>query len=70
MFAYIGRVSLIGIFEIDDIFSSLAKKTSNVAFISGSSKQGKARRASVAWNWVTANILSKLISEKTEECVS
>ncbi len=32
--------------------------TANVALRSGSSKQGKARRASVDWNWVVAMVRS------------
>lgn len=51
---------MIGIFEMDDIFSSLAKDTSNVAFISGSSKQGKARRASAGQNCVAATFLERM----------
>jgi hypothetical protein len=30
--------------------------TSNAAFAAGWSMQGKARRASLSWNWVTAMI--------------
>ncbi|MPC09523.1 hypothetical protein E2C01_002136 [Portunus trituberculatus] len=40
-----------------DMSISLARNTSNVAFMAGSSKHGKARRASVGWNCVTASHL-------------
>lgn len=39
-----------GIFEIDVMFLGRAMLIWNLAFKAGSSKHGKARRASVAWN--------------------
>ena len=41
----------------EDMFVSLARWTSKVALSAGSSKRGKAMRAYVAWNCVTATIL-------------
>jgi len=38
--------------------SGTTSDTPNVAFMSGSSKHGKARRASVDWNWVAARVCS------------
>ena len=38
--------------------SETISDTPNVAFRSGSSKHGKARRASVDWNWVAAMVCS------------
>jgi len=48
---------LIGMFEIDDISLVLPKLTSNFALNAGSSKHGKALRASVGSNCVTATYL-------------
>lgn len=45
----IGAPSM-GIFEIDVMFLGRAMLIWNLAFKAGSSKHGKARRASVAWN--------------------
>ena len=42
--------SLIGMLEIEDMFLVLPKLTSNFALIPGSSMQGNALLASVAWN--------------------
>ena len=39
-------------------FESTTSVTPNVALRSGSSKHGKARRASVDWNWVVAMVCS------------
>ena len=36
--------------------SSTTSVTAKVAFSAGSSKHGKARRASVDWNWVVAMV--------------
>jgi hypothetical protein len=41
-------------FEMEDISLSRPRLTSNLAFKAGSSMHGKARRASVGWNWVIA----------------
>ena len=38
--------------------SGTTSVTPNEAFMSGSSKHGKARRASVDWNWVVAMVRS------------
>ncbi len=46
--------SLIGMFDKVDMFCSLPRLTSKVAFKPGSSKQGNAFLAWVAWNWVVA----------------
>ena len=50
-------VKLIGMLEMEVIVVSLAILMSNVAFISGSSKQGNAFLASVGSNCVTAKNL-------------
>lgn len=51
-------VLISGMLEMELLMaSSLAKCTSKVAFIAGSSKQGKARRASIGSNCVTAKYL-------------
>lgn len=41
---------ILGMFEMDDMFFGRAMLILNVAFRAGSSKHGKARRASVGWN--------------------
>jgi hypothetical protein len=44
----------LGIFDMTDNSFGLAKLILNLALSAGSSKQGKAWRASVGWNWVVA----------------
>jgi hypothetical protein len=44
----------LGIFDMADNSFGLAKLILNLALSAGSSKQGKAWRASVGWNWVVA----------------
>ena len=59
-FAYIGTPflpSTIGMLEMEVISFFLPRLTLNLALMAGSSKQGKARLASVGWNWVTAMYL-------------
>lgn len=50
---------MIGMLEMVVMFSCRPKYTSNVALSAGSSKHGKARRASVAWNCVTPMALGQ-----------
>lgn len=52
--SYIGNDSIRGMLEMEDMDSSQPKYTSNVAFMAGSSKQGKAFLAAVAWKLDTA----------------
>lgn len=49
---------VLGIFDNDVMFHSLAIDILNLALYAGSSKQGNARLASVGWNCVAANHLS------------
>ena len=60
---YIGNVLVFGIFVIDVILVSRAMCTVNLAFIAGSSKQGKALLAEIDWNCVDATRL-KLVVDK------
>ena len=46
--------SLMGMLEMDDHSGMRPRLILNLALRAGSSKQGKARRASVDWNWVVA----------------
>ena len=46
--------SLMGMLEMEDMLRVRPRLTSNLAFMAGSSMQGNARLASVAWNWVVA----------------
>ena len=48
----------IGIFDTATISSGISKETSKVAFLEGSSQQGKALLASVDSNWVAARNFS------------
>ena len=54
-----GIVSMMGMLEMVVMFIWRPRYTSKVALRAGSSKQGKARRASVAWNCVTPIALRK-----------
>ena len=49
-----GFSSAIGVLDIATISLGMTSVTSNLALRDGSSQQGKARRASVASNWVVA----------------
>lgn len=53
-------VAIIGMLETVDMFFGLAMCKVKFAFNAGSSKQGNALRASVAWNCVEANHLYKV----------
>lgn len=60
---YTGRdCPICGIFDMDVIFFGRAKISLNLAFSAGSSKHGRARRASVGWNCVAATHLRTSIS--------
>lgn len=59
MKTYIGTVLISGMLLVDVIVSLRPSVTVKVAFMVGSSKQGKERRASVASNCVTARYLIK-----------
>lgn len=67
-----GRVSMMGMLESVVMLVWRAKNTSNVALRAGSSRHGKARRASVAWNCVTARALHthRQTHRKTRSCTS
>ena len=54
-----GIVSRMGMLEMVVMFIWRPRYTSKVALRAGSSKHGKARRASVAWNCVTPIALGK-----------
>lgn len=60
---HIGVEDRRGMLESAVMFCVLARKILNVAFISGSSKQGKARLASIAWNCVDATQLMKIMTK-------
>lgn len=57
--ANMGIVSMMGMLEMVVMFFWRPRYTSKVALSAGSSKHGKARRASVAWNCVTPIALGK-----------
>lgn len=54
----------LGMFEMDVMFLGRAMLIWNRAFKAGSSKHGKARLASVAWNCVVAIHLRQKIARK------
>ena len=69
--AYIGTPllpSTIGMLEMEVISFCLPKLTLNLALMAGSSKQGKARLASVGWNCVTAMYLEKHLNHFVKLC--
>ena len=72
--AYIGTPllpSTIGMLEMEVISFCLPRLTLNLALMAGSSKQGKARLASVGWNCVTAMYLEwKIILINLYNCAN
>ena len=55
--------------ESDVMLLGLAMLMVNRAFRAGSSQQGNARRASIAWNWVTAIHLSMKNQERVKRAL-
>lgn len=60
---------MMGMLEMVVMLSCRPRYTSKVAFSAGSSKHGKARRASVAWNCVTP-IALRQESDHQDSCLT